>query len=49
MKDLLDERLIAKATWECLKENDPDGGIEVLEVRTSVKNKCNMLNVKKIV
>ena len=24
-KDLLDEKLIAKAIWECLKDNDPDG------------------------
>jgi hypothetical protein len=23
MKDLLDEQLIAKAVWECLRKNDP--------------------------
>jgi hypothetical protein len=31
-KDLLDDQLIAKAIWECLKENDPDGVIEILEL-----------------
>jgi len=39
MKDLLDEELIAKAVWECLRENDPDGVIEILEAHISAKNK----------
>ena len=39
MKDLLDEKLIAKAIWECLKQNDPDGVIEILEAHLSAKNK----------
>lgn len=38
-KDLLDEQLIAKAIWECLKENDPDGVIEILEAHLRAKNK----------
>lgn len=42
MKDLLDEELIAKAVWECLKENDPDGVIEILEVHISAKNKSQL-------
>ena len=38
-KDLLNEKLIAKAIWECLKQNDPDGVIEILEAHLSAKNK----------
>jgi hypothetical protein len=38
-KDLLDEELIAQAIWECLKGNDPDGVIEILEAHISAKNK----------
>ncbi len=30
-KDLLNEQLIAKAVWECLKENDPDEPIRKFE------------------
>lgn len=42
MKDLLDEELIAKAVWECLKENDPEGVIEILEAHISAKNKSQL-------
>ena len=38
----LDEQLIAKAIWECLKENDPDGVIEILEAHLKVKNKSQL-------
>jgi probable addiction module antidote protein len=41
-KDLLDEQLIAKAVWECLKENDPEGVIEILEAHFSAKNKSQI-------
>jgi probable addiction module antidote protein len=39
IQDLLDEELISKAVWECLKENDPEGVIEILEAHISAKNK----------
>ena len=42
MKDLLDEELIARAIWECLKENDPDGVIEILEAHIGAKNKSQL-------
>ena len=42
MKDLLDEQLIAKAVWECLKDNDPDGVIEILDVHFRAKNKSKL-------
>lgn len=41
-KDLLDEKLLAKAIWECLKENNPDGVIEILEAHISAKNKSQL-------
>jgi len=41
-KDLLDEQLIARAIWECLKDNDPDGVIEVLEAHLSARNKSKI-------
>lgn len=42
MKDLLDEQLIAKAFWECLKDNDSDGAIEILEAHLRAKNKSKL-------
>lgn len=41
-KDLLDEELIAQAIWDCLKENDPEGVIEILEAHLSAKNKSQL-------
>jgi probable addiction module antidote protein len=42
LKDLLDEQLIATAVWECLKDNDPDGVIEILEAHLRAKNKSKL-------
>lgn len=42
MRDLLNEQLIAKAIWECLKENDPEGVIEILEAHMRAKNKSKL-------
>ena len=36
---LLDETFIAQAIWECLKNNDPQGLIEVIETHLEVVNK----------
>lgn len=36
---LADEKLISKAIWECLKNNDPEGVIEVLEAHFAAINK----------
>lgn len=38
-KELLDETFIAKAVWECLKNNDPAGVMEVIEAHLEVVNK----------
>lgn len=42
LKDLLDEQRIATAVWECLKDNDPDGVIEILEAHLRAKNKSKL-------
>ena len=42
MEELLDEQLIAKAIWECLKDNDPNGVIEILEAHLRAKNKSKI-------
>ena len=36
---LLDENFIAKAVWECLKNNDPQGVIEIIETHLEIVNK----------
>lgn len=38
-QELLDENFIAKAVWECLKNNDPEGVMEVIEAHLEVVNK----------
>ena len=40
-KALLDEKLIAQAFWECLKENDPEGAMEVLSAHLEALNKSH--------
>lgn len=36
---LLDETFIAQAIWECLKNNDPEGVVEIIETHLEVVNK----------
>jgi len=38
-QELLDEDFIAKAVWECLKNNDPQGVIEIIETHLELINK----------
>ncbi len=37
-QELLNEDFIAKAIWECLKDNDPEGVIEIIEAHLYAKN-----------
>ena len=39
---LLDENYIAMAVWECLKNNDPEGVVEVIEAHLEVANKVKV-------
>ena len=36
---LMDENFIALAVWECLKNNDPEGVMEIIETHLEVVNK----------
>jgi DNA-binding phage protein len=38
-QELLDEKFIALAIWECFKNNDPEGVIEVIQAHLEVVNK----------
>lgn len=39
---LLDEDFIAKAVWECLKDNDYEGVVEVIEAHLRAVNKTKI-------
>lgn len=36
---LMDESFIASAVWECLKNNDPEGVVEIIQTHLEVVNK----------
>lgn len=38
-KELLDENFIALAIWDCLKNNDAEGVMEIIQAHLSVVNK----------
>lgn len=40
-KELLDETFIAMAMWECLKNNDPEGVMEIISYHLDTVNKVN--------
>ncbi len=41
-KTLLDEKLIAQAFWECLKDNDPEGAMQVISAHLNALNKVHL-------
>ena len=41
-EELLDEGLIAQAVWECLKEGDSEGVIEVIQAYLEAVNKTGV-------
>lgn len=43
-QELLDETFIAKAVWECLKNNDTAGILEIIEAHLETVNKVNAAN-----
>jgi len=40
-KALLDEKLIAQAFWECLKDNDPEGAMQIISAHLNALNKVH--------
>lgn len=41
-EELLNEELIGRAIWECLKEGDPEGVIEVIRIYLEAVNKTEV-------
>lgn len=42
LKDLIDERQISTAVFECLLNNDPEGAMEMIEIYLEAINKAKM-------
>jgi len=42
-KALLDEKRIGRAIWECLKNGDPEGVIEVIQIHLEACNKTKLV------
>lgn len=47
-KALLDEERIGRAIWECLKEGDSEGVIEVIQIHLDAVNKTRMAEEAKL-
>lgn len=47
-KALLDEDRIGRAIWECLKNEDTDGVIEVISIHLEAKNKAQLIEETEI-
>src|ERR1700749_913017 len=47
-QELLDEEFIARAVWECLKNNDAEGVIEIIETHLEMINKAKISQEKDI-
>jgi probable addiction module antidote protein len=41
-KKLVDEDFIAKAVWDCLKDNDPEGVMEILEAHLEAVSRMKL-------
>jgi len=42
LKTLTDEKLVAQAFWECLRDNDPEGAAEIIAIHVSALNKVQL-------
>jgi len=47
-KDLTDEKLIGQAFWECLRDNDPEGAVEMIAIYLREVNKLKHSTEKNI-
>lgn len=47
-KALLNEKLIAQAFWQCLKENDPEGAMEIINAHLNALNKVQFAKESEI-
>jgi len=42
VKFLLNEKKVAQGIWECLKEGDYEGVVEILEIHLETRDKVNL-------
>lgn len=42
LKTLTDENLVARAFWECLRDNDPEGAAEIIAIHVTALNKSRL-------
>ena len=47
-RTLTDERLIAQAFWECLRDNDPEGAAEIIAIHVNAINKSHLAKEEEI-
>ena len=47
-KALLDEERIGRAIWECLKEGDSEGVVEVIQIHLEAVNKTKLADEAKL-
>jgi DNA-binding phage protein len=48
LKTLTNERLVAQAFWECLRNNDPEGAAEIIAIHLSALNKVKLSQEEEI-
>lgn len=47
-KTLIDEKLVAQAFWECLRNNDPEGAAEIIAIHINALNKSRFSKEEEI-
>jgi len=47
-EELLNEELIGQAIWECLKDGDSEGVVEVIQIYLEALNKTQIANESKM-
>ena len=48
LKTLTNEKLVAQAFWECLRDNDPEGAAEIIAMHLNALNKSRLAEEKAI-
>lgn len=47
-KTVMNEKLVAQAFWECLRNNDPEGAAEIIAIHLSSLNKMRLSEEEEI-
>ena len=47
-KNIANEKFMAQAFWECLKNNDPEGAMEMISIYINAVNKMRLSEEKKM-